>query len=431
MQFPEFIGKKIAILWYGREGKSTLNFLLKHGVDKNQITILDKNGVEEEWISIISGDSYLQNLDHYDLIFKTAGMPYFPEIQQVIDNVTTQVQFFFDHFEGKIIAITASKGKTTMTSLAYQLLLDANYPVILAGNIGKPVLDQIDFDDTESYVVIELSSFMLETLKKTNLISILGSIFPVHLDWHQTMENYVKAKGNILKGSMTNIMFSSTKEQFFPTLSEDNLIVCWKGTDYTWDSDFFYVREEKLFSLSDIKLLWEHNVWNISAIVALAETLNIPKDILIQTLISFNAVRHRLEKVWTFKGIDFYDDAISTSPFSTIAALDALGDTIDTLFLWWVDGWYNFDAMIDKIKKSQIRNLVLFPDSGERIEQLLWDHSYNILHTREMKEGVDFAYQYTTPWKIALLSTATPSFSLWKNFEEKGDLFQEWVKKLA
>jgi UDP-N-acetylmuramoylalanine--D-glutamate ligase len=272
-------------------------------------------------------------LEQYDLIFKSAGLPYFPEIQQVIEKVTTQVQFFFDHFKGKIITITASKGKTTMTSLAYQLLVNAGYPVILAGNIGKPVLNQIDFDDTERYVVIELSSFMLETLKKKNLISILGSIFPVHLDWHGTMDNYLKAKGNILKGSETNIMFSSTKEQYFPTLSEDNLVLCGKGTDYTWDSEYFYVSGEKLFPLSDIKLLGEHNIWNISAIVALSEALSIPKEVLIQTLSSFSAVRHRLELVGIFKGIEFYDDAISTSPFSTIAALDALGDKVDTLFL--------------------------------------------------------------------------------------------------
>ena len=431
MQFPQFQDKKIAILGYGREWKSTLNFLLHHGVMKNQITILDKNQMIEEGIVSLSGETYLQDLNCYDVIFKTAGMPYSPEIQQVIEKVTTQVQFFFDYFKGKIVAVTGSKGKTTMTSLVYQLLLDAGYPVILAGNIGRPVLDQIDFSDTESYVVIELSSFMLETLKKRNLISLLGSIFPVHLDRHGTMENYVKAKGNILEGSEHAVLFSSTKEQYFPDVPSQNLILSGKGTEYTWDSDFFYVRWEKLFSLSDIQLLGEHNLWNISAIVVLADILQIDRTVLVKTITSFSAVRHRLELVGTFKEILFYDDAISTSPFSTIAALDALGDKVDTLFLWGVDGWYDFSVMVERIKKSQVRNLVLFPDSGKRIEGLLGEHSYRVLHTREMEEGVNFSYQYTQSWKIALLSTATPSFSLWKDFEEKGDLFQEWVKKLG
>jgi UDP-N-acetylmuramoylalanine--D-glutamate ligase len=195
------------------------------------------------------------------------------------------------------------------------------------------VLNQVDFDDRESYVVIELSSFMLETLQKKNLISILGSLFPVHLDWHGTMGNYLRAKANILNGSEYAIMFSTTKEQYFSDLSLEGLVLTGKNTEYTWDDTYFYVRGEKLFALADIKLLGEHNVRNISAVVALADVLHIDKGVLVQTLTSFSAVRHRLELVGTFRGIEFYDDAISTSPFSTIAALDALGDKVDTLFL--------------------------------------------------------------------------------------------------
>jgi UDP-N-acetylmuramoylalanine--D-glutamate ligase len=140
MEFPELVDKKIAILGYGREGKSTLAFLLKHGVREDQITILDKSMDDPIFKSpqppfMKGGEDYLQGLNQYDVIFKTAGIPYSSEIQEVADSVTTQVQFFFNHYQGKVIAITASKGKTTMTSLVYQLLLDAGYPVVLAGNI--------------------------------------------------------------------------------------------------------------------------------------------------------------------------------------------------------------------------------------------------------------------------------------------------------
>lgn len=96
-----------------------------------------------------------------------------------------------------------------------------------------------------------------------------------------------------------------------------------------------------------------------------------------------------------------------------------------------MDGWYDFSALVERIKKSKIRNLILFPDSGATIEKLLGEHNYNVFHTREMKDGVQFAYDNTERSKIALLSTATPSFSLWKDFEEKGDLFQKWVMELG
>jgi UDP-N-acetylmuramoylalanine--D-glutamate ligase len=173
---------------------------------KNQITILDKS----------LDENYLQQLSHYDVIFKSAGVPYFPEIQAVMDKVITQVQFFFDQYPGKVIAITASKGKTTMSSLAYALLKNAGYRVQLVGNIGKPVLDEVDFGRAkgDDYVVIELSSYMLQTLKKQNAISILGAIFPDHLDRHGGMETYVQAKLNILAGSEQNIVFSTTSSRY-------------------------------------------------------------------------------------------------------------------------------------------------------------------------------------------------------------------------
>lgn len=432
MDLTSYQDKKIAILGFGREGKSTLQFLLRHGISPHHITILDKNQVEVENIRSHTGEHYLAHLEEYDLIFKTAGMPYLPELLAVQDKLLTQVQFFFDHFKGKVIAITASKGKTTMTSLAYQLLLNAGLPVTLAGNIGKPVLDQItNFENAEHYVVIELSSFMLETLKKKNEISILGALFPVHLDWHGNMQNYLAAKARILQGSQKNILLHTSYQEYFKHLSSDKLILTGKGTDYDRDATHLLLKGKPLLARKEIQLLGEHNLRNITAIVALAQQLALPQEVLLKTLKEFTAVRHRLQKVGTFQGIDFYDDAISTSPFSSIAALDALGDQVDTLFLGGVDGRYDFSALVARIQKSQIRNLVLFPDSGKVFAELLGEKHYRMLHTRDMREGVAFAYQYTQPGKIALLSTATPSFSLRKDFEEKGDLFQYRVQQLA
>jgi UDP-N-acetylmuramoylalanine--D-glutamate ligase len=188
----------------------------------------------------------LQYLSDYDLIFKSAGVPYVPEVLAVQDNIITQVQFFFNHYQGKVIAITASKGKTTMASLAYALLKNAGYKVKVVGNIGKPVLDEIDFSTEYDFVIIELSSYMLQTLKKQNFLSILGAIFPEHLDWHEGFEKYVQAKLRILEGSERNIVLQTTPSQYcgdplfkgfnFPP----NTIYTGKGTNYYRDTDFFY-----------------------------------------------------------------------------------------------------------------------------------------------------------------------------------------------
>jgi UDP-N-acetylmuramoylalanine--D-glutamate ligase len=140
-----------------------------------------------------------------------------------------------------------------------------------------------------------------------------------------------------------------------------------------------------------------------------------------------------LEFVWEFKWIKFYDDAIATIPEATIEAIKALPQT-ETIFLWWLDRGYDFYDLINFINKTKIRNIVLFPDSWIKIENTLKElkflEKYNILHTKDMKEAVQFAYAYTNPWKICLLSTASPSYSIWSDFIEKWKIFQEWVLKL-
>jgi UDP-N-acetylmuramoylalanine--D-glutamate ligase len=231
-------------------------------------------------------------------------VPYFPEIQAVQDKVITQVQYFFNHYKGKVIAITASKGKTTMSTLAYELLNNAGYHTKLVGNVGKPVLEEIDFATEYDFVIIELSSYMLQTLEKQNILSIVGAIFPEHLDWHGSLDKYLQAKFNILQGSEKNIIFSSTlhtplfSQQCSTTpLSEDTVVACGRDTAYRWDTDFFYSGTKRVFPLSEVQLLGEHNLWNISAIVALAEVLHIDDEVLHETIKHFQPVRHRLQHI--------------------------------------------------------------------------------------------------------------------------------------
>lgn len=435
MDFSILLNKKIAILWYGKEWKSTLNFLLHHNVDPKKITVLDGKLVNEipDGISCITWEDYLKNLVDFDLIFKSAWIPYYSEIQAVQDKTFTQVQFFFDHYEWKVIALTASKWKTTMTALTNHLLKTAWYDTKLVWNIWTAVLDEIDFETKHDFVVIELSSFMLETLKKKNFCSILWSIFPVHLDRHGNMENYTKAKFNIINWSEHTIVYEKTlndydlKNRFL----EKDLIKYGKNSDYSWNEEYFMSKWNNVFPLADINLIWEHNLQNISAIVALADLLWISDEILHNAIQSFEAVRHRLQLVWNFKGIDFYDDAIATTPDSTMAAMNAIGDRLETIFLGWIEWfWFDFPALVEKIKHSNIKNIVFFPDSWEKIAEMLWEEWYNTLHTRDMKEAVNFAYEHTSNWKVCLLSTASPSFSCWKNFEEKWDLFQQYVLEM-
>jgi UDP-N-acetylmuramoylalanine--D-glutamate ligase len=167
---------------------------------------------------------------------------------------------------------------------------------------------------------------------------------------------------------------------------------------------------------------------NVQAAILVARELGISDTVIKQALRTFKPLSHRLEFVGTYKGIEFYDDAISTTPESTIAALQTITN-VDTIFLGGEDRGYDFKNLEKVLRKSKIRNIVLFPDTGKRI--LSSTKGFNSIYTKSMKEAVEFAFTHTKPGKSCLLSTASPSYSVWKNFEEKGDIFKKLVKELG
>ncbi|MDD3120608.1 MAG: UDP-N-acetylmuramoyl-L-alanine--D-glutamate ligase [Candidatus Gracilibacteria bacterium] len=458
MKIEDLKGKKIAILGFGKEGKSTLDFLLKNGVNTKDITVLDHysegtsnpslvplnrggrhpdligmaGGATATGITFISGENYLDNLGQFDVIIKSPGIsPYNPKISPYKEKLTSQIQIFFDNYNGKVINITGTKGKSTISTLAYETLKKAGYKVKLLGNIGIPVLGEINFNKNEyDFIVFETSSYMLEGLKKKNYISILSNIYEDHLDRHNGFENYKNAKLNILSGSEHSIVLDYTFKKYIPKGSEAGIKIFGKNGDYYFKDGNFYSNGKIVFDENGIRLLGEHNRINVCAILGICDIIGINPKILKEVLIEFNPLPHRLEFVGNFKGIDFYDDAISTTPESTIEAIKIFNKNIGTIFLGGLDRGYSFENLVKLIIESEIKNFVLFPDTGAKIKKLLPD-SVRILETKNMKEAVEFAYKNTPAGKVCLLSCASPSYSIWKNFEEKGNEFKKWVAKIG
>jgi UDP-N-acetylmuramoylalanine--D-glutamate ligase len=177
---------------------------------------------------------------------------------------------------------------------------------------------------------------------------------------------------------------------------------------------------------SDLTLLGDHNFQNIQVAVRVARLCKVSDDAIASALRNFKPLPHRLEHIGTFRGVDFYDDAISTTPESTIAAIYALKN-VDTIFLGGSDRGYDFHELEKVLRDLGVRNAVLFPESGTRI--LSSRDGFNILETKSMDDAVAFAFEHTEQGKICLLSTASPSYSLWKNFEAKGDEFARRVRE--
>ncbi len=351
------------------------------------------------------------------------------------------MQIFFDYYQGKTIAISGTKGKSTTSTLVYETLQHAGKKTILIGNIGNPALDYLDIQNLSSqkdeYAVCEISSYMLEGIQKENYISILLNIYPEHLDWHQGFENYQKAKLSLLYGSKYNLLryeiirVNELEEEDF---KEFNVRMFGQQGKYSYHENKFYIGKKMVFDDEGILLRGEHNMMNICAVVGVCDIMDIDPKLLKETLMSFAWIPHRMEIVGEYWGITRIDDAISTIPESTIQAIKTFGKQIDTIFLWGTDRGYSFKELAKTVREYKIRNVVIFPDSWAKIYKEIKKYDLGeikFLQTSDMREAVEFAYEHTKDRGICLLSTASPSYSVRKNFEEKGNLFQKYIKELA
>lgn len=415
--------KKIAILWFWKEGQSTLDFLQK--IWAKDVTVFDKDVTleKEPWIKYSLWETYLDSLGYYEVIIKSPWIsPYNDKIAPYIDRITSQTEIFYSNYTWKVISVTATKWKSTTATLIYKTLQKAWYDVKLVWNIGHPVLSEIDINRQYDFVVYELSSYMLENLNKKDQISILWNIYPDHLDRHDWFENYSNTKKNVVRWSKYSIV------RDFVWMHSDHIKSFWDTWDYTYKNWNFYVRWEKVFTNEWFKLKWEHNMMNVASVMWVCDLLKLDFAPLIDIAKEFSGLPHRMENVWTFNGIMFIDDAISTTPESTIEAIKTYKTKIWTIFLWGLDRGYEYNTLVKELDKYEIKNIVLFPETWKKIKDLLSVEDYNIIETKCMKTWVAFAFKHTKEGEIALLSTAAPSYNLWKNYIAQWDDFKDQIR---
>ncbi len=452
MKISELKDKQIAILGMGKEGISTLRFLREQGIPDTRITLLDTNPITDDSLKSadiweITGEKYLDTLWDFDVIFKSPWVSPFQEsLIPYRDKFVSQSQIFFENYPWKVIGITGTKGKSTVSSLLYEILKEAGYDVKLVWNIGNPVLDEIDFaGEVHDFVVYELSSYMLQDFVPRLDIGFLNNIFPCHLDWHFDSFNiYREAKTNILKDAKLRVLHGDlSMYREVVGIKEDKIFFDTQGR-YNFDEKSFFIDGKSIYSW-DTKLLWEHNRKNILWVIAILDTIiqdkQVLHDVLWKVLPTFHWLPNRIEDIWVYEKIRFINDAIATTPESTIAAIETFWDELQTLFLWGEDSGFDFSALRERILESNIQNIVAFPDTSEKIfpEITLRDYeqafeielagkSIQFIKTRSMNSAVDFAYKTTLPGKTALLSCAAPSFSLWKNYQQKAEEFKKYIE---
>lgn len=438
MKLKELEDKKILILGFGKEGRETLSSL-RELFPQKVFCIADQSEIiksPDENTKLILGKDYLNSLDEYDLIIKSPGIKFFPQILAVREEVTSATRLFFQNLDesNRVIGVTGSKGKSTITSLIYNVLKDAGIKTEIVGNIGRPSLSFVHLKDT--VFVYELSSYQLEDFAEKVDVAVFSAFFPDHLDYHGNFKKYFDAKANIVKAQNSKCFFVYNKkyDQIGSLVTPAQKIVC-GNEDYLWhDGKNIYLKEKIIAKTDSFKLIGNHNFDNVLLVLAVAEVFGIDVKSAIKSIAKFKGLSHRLEYVGNFNDIVFYDDAISTTPESTIAAIEVFGKKIGSIILGGTNRGYDFSKLASRLAYYEIGSVVLFPDSGEAIESEIKKQSNyapEILKTSSMKEAVNFCYNKTNKNEVCLLSTASPSYSLFKNFEEKGDIFKKIVKALS
>jgi UDP-N-acetylmuramoylalanine--D-glutamate ligase len=450
--------KKVAVLGIGVSNVPLIKYLSSMGVD---ITAFDKsdarklgsvvNELGAIGVKFSLGENYLANLKGFDVIFRTPGMRFdLPELLAAKEEgaeITSEMEVFFDLCPAAIYAITGSDGKTTTTTLIHKFLVEQGYKCWLGGNIGNPLLDRIEEIEESHKVVLELSSFQLHTMKKSPNIAVITNISPNHLDVHKSMEEYVDAKKNILnyqnssdkliinfdneitrdisdeaKGKV--VYFSRVNELDSGALVKDGNLVYRKD-----GSDTVIVSAEK------IVIPGVHNIENYLAAIA-AVINDVEPSVMKRVATTFKGVEHRIELVREIDGVRFYNDSIASSPSRTIAGLNSFKQKV-ILIAGGYDKKIPYDVM-GGIIADKVKYLILIGQTGKKIDKALKDEiektgkgsGIPVVYCDNLKGAVDSATKHAKKGDIVILSPASASFDMFKNFAERGEMFKEIVNSL-
>ena len=389
-------GKKILIWGFGREGKSTKNFLDTFCPDaKYDVYEGDREGVKEE---------------EYDYIFVSPGVPF----EESDPKFTSQTQVFLEAFGNRTIGITGTKGKSTTSSLLYAALKAASgRKVCLVGNIQLPCLDYYGemMNDEQELAVFELSCHQCQRLTVAPHIAVFLNLFEDHLDRYHTVEKYFEAKKGITRNQKADDVFYVGAEV----------------PDFAVNTRRIVIDDKAIDEHFDLMIPGEHNQYNAEFVKRIAcGEYGCDEGKVREAMKSFSGLPHRLEYVGEFNGIRFYDDSISTIPEATISAVSSIAN-VRTVLVGGMDRGIDYDILIDFIPQHTDINFICSYESGRRVYDAV-GNSGNIFYKEDLDAAVALAKQITPEGGSCVLSPAAASYGYFKNFEERGDYFKGLVR---
>ena len=431
-------GKQVLILGFGLEGKSSYRFLsglsfpLSLSVsDKQEDKLQEIRDIVGEEIEVRVGECYLDNLDEYDLVIKSPGVPTKVLKDKVApEKITSQTDLFLRVFDEQIIGVTGTKGKSTTSTLIYELLSKMFSGVVLLGNIGRPPLDYFRSLKSDTIIVFEMSSHQLETVHTSPNIALILNLYEEHLDHYTNIESYYEAKLNIARYQKEDdiIIFNEDDKKLVGLLeSFDNksIKVPVSGKSLLLCADFFR-------QINNPALQGKHNEMNLLFLIAVARVFGIQDKLILNTVNRFRGLPHRLQYVGEYNGIIFYDDSISTIPEATMVAIDTL-KKVETLIIGGKDRGINYGMLPGFLANSTVNNIILVGETRVRLEKLFAEKlpDKRIFSVDSYEDLPDIIFSHTQKGNICLLSPAASSYDMFKDFEERGKYFQDVIANFS
>jgi len=445
----ELKGKKVLVVGLGKSGLAAALFLRRRGA---HVTVSDVRSAEalakdipallDEGIMVETGGHGLLTFRRQDLIVVSPGVPLnTPELAQVKSfglPVIGELELAARFLKGKTLAITGSNGKTTTTALVGEILEKAGIPTLVGGNIGVPVVALIDQSTDETWSVLEVSSFQLESTERFHpAIAVILNITPDHLDRHGSFENYALAKERIFAAQNENdlVILNADNARAAQAAARSVAKVLFFSVEHSvlqgaWVEDGFLVYRggknepiEKIMPLSGVPLKGAHNVENVLAAVCASRLAGATAEQVRSGVESFQAVEHRLEFVAKINGVDFYNDSKATNVDATAKAVASFSSGIHLIL-----GGKDKNSDYTQLLRARVRAVYTIGSAAAKIENELRG-VVSILSCETLDKAVSAAASAARPGEVVLLAPACSSFDQFENYEQRGKVFKELVNE--
>ncbi len=442
----EFKNKSVLVVGMARSGIAAAQILNKNGA---KVTIYDqkkKDKLKDLDIDYILGEEPEINKQKYQLVVTSPGVPLtaLPLAKAQLEGIPIigELELAYTMCKSPIIGVTGTNGKTTTTALIGEILKKAGLNAKVAGNIGIPLIQEVSNSNENNWLVVEVSSFQLETINKFHpKVAVLLNITPDHLDRHKTFENYIQAKMQIFKNQDRDDYAVINYDDLTVSGMSQNIKskVIFFSKNHKLNQGVFYENgkiivnweqyNSEIISWNDVKLKGMHNLENVMAAVAAAIVLNIKLEDIKNTLKNFAGVPHRLEPVGKVGEVEYINDSKGTNPDATIKAIEAYNDRDIVLIAGGMDKGSSFDELAKVMAQVSCR-VVVFGETAEKIKEAANSVGVEVFKVNNLEEAVSLSNKIAIPGGVVLLSPACASWDMYSSFEERGEHFRGLVKQL-